>query len=360
MGNLWKGNWDATRQHFLDWWDGKGTVVRLEGAITRAEKPHAQVEDPGQPGTLDRNYTNPGWIAANRRHWMSRTAFPADNLPLVSAEFGPGSLATYLGSEPRFAWDTVWYEPCIHDPDSHPPLAFSPANRWWLKHEAIYRELVRVADGNFLVGCPDIIENIDILSAMRDPQTLLVDMIDRPEWVKTRTREITAAFFAAYERMYDIIKSPDGGSCFGPFQVWGPGKTVKVQCDAAAMISKPMFDEFVLPDLAEQCARLDNTMFHLDGTHAMHHLDSLLSIPDLDAIEWTPQYGIPGGGDLMWADLYKRILSAGKSVQAIGPHRDQVKPLLEKTGARGMYLFVHGVDTPAQAAEVLGTVGSFL
>jgi hypothetical protein len=357
---LWKANWDDTRRHFTDWWNHTGAVVRLEGRIQQAERPHAKVADPGSPVSLEQNYLDPGWIAANRRHSMAHSAFPADNLPLVSAEFGPGSLATYLGSEPHLAWDTVWYEPCIRDPDSHPPLRFDPANRWWVRHMDIYRELVRVAGGNFLVGCPDIIENLDILAAMRDPQTLLVDLIERPGWVKARVKEITTAFFDAYDRVYDLIKSPDGGSCFGPFQVWGPGRTVKVQCDAAAMISKPMFDEFVLPDLAEQCRRLDYTMFHLDGTHAMHHLDSLLSIPDLDAIEWTPQYGIPGGGDLVWAPLYKRILSAGKSVQAIGPHRDQVKPLLERTGARGMYLFVNGVDTPAQAAEVLKTVEGFL
>ena len=83
-----------------------------------------------------------------------------------------------------------------------------------------------------------------------------------------------------------------------------------MQCDASAMFSSAMFDDFVVPALTEQCRWLDYSLYHLDGTQAMHHLDSLLAIEALDAIEWTPQAGIESGGHPRWYPLYKRIIDA--------------------------------------------------
>ena len=39
----------------------------------------------------------------------------------------------------------------------------------------------------------------------------------------------------------------------------------------------------------EQCRWLDHSLYHLDGTQALHQLPALLAIEELDAIEWTPQ-----------------------------------------------------------------------
>jgi hypothetical protein len=113
-----------------------------------------------------------------------------------------------------------------------------------------------------------------------------------------------------------------------------------------------MFADFVVPALDEQCARLDYTLYHLDGTHAIPHLDSLLAIDALDAIEWTPQVSIPQGGDPLWFDMYRKILDAGKSVQAIGVRPHEVIPLLEAVGPNGLYIMVNA-DSEAEARAVV-------
>jgi len=43
------------------------------------------------------------------------------------------------------------------------------------------------------------------------------------------------------------------------------------------------------------------------------HLDSLLAIEELDGIQWVPGEGQSWG--TCWADLYCRILEAGKKVE---------------------------------------------
>ncbi len=360
MSCKWKTNWDETRRHFLGWWKRDGLVVTTGGAPP-AEDPHAQVEYPGPPASIEDSYTDARRRALRNHYEMANSTFPADNLPLADTQIGPGSLALLLGSEPGFSPETVWFQPVLKDvpnPESLPSLRFDPDNRWWRIHETTLRQSAELAGENYLVGCPDLVENLDILAALRDPQRLLFDLIERPEWVEKKIREINIAFFEAYQRIYDIIKQPDGSSAFWAFELWGPGKVAKVQCDAASMISPEMFRKFVVPALTEQCRWLDCSVFHLDGTQCIVHLDSLLGIEELDAVEWTPQAGIEQGGSPRWYDIYRRILDAGKSAQAIEVGPDEVKPLLDATGGRGMYIKVSGADEE-QRKEIIELAEAF-
>jgi hypothetical protein len=104
------------------------------------------------------------------------------------------------------------------------------------------------------------------------------------------------------------------------------------------MISPAMFRRFVAPALTEQCGWVDNALYHLDGTQALPHLDALLSIDTLKAIEWTPQAGIPQGGSPEWYSLYRKIRAAGKSVQAVSVAYDEVEPLIDAVGGEGMLI----------------------
>jgi hypothetical protein len=231
-----------------------------------------------------------------------------------------------------------------------------PANRWWQYHIAVIHEALRRSNGRYVVGFPDLIENLDVLAQLRDGQLLLMDLLERPEWVKAKLQEINTAFFQAYDAMYELLRDPWGGSTFCAFELWGPGKVCKVQCDVSCMISADMFREFVVPPLTEQCAWLDNVMYHLDGTQAMHHLPALLEIEAVDAIEWTPQAGIEGGGSPRWYDLYRRVKAAGKSVQAVGVLPHEVEPLIEAVGPDALFI-ITSAKSEAEARRLLEKVG---
>ncbi|MBI5722796.1 MAG: hypothetical protein HZA50_02475 [Planctomycetes bacterium] len=345
----WKANWQETQKNLIDWWNRKGLVVghwEIKGQAVREN-----TQDPGAMGDMLQRWTSPKWRPRKAHYQLATHLFPLDCLPISEMNFGPGSLATFIGSEPHFDENTVWYEPCITNPEAHGTLTFDPQNKWWLKTQAILEEAVGLAGDRYLVGCPDLIENIDILASLRGAEQMLMDMLERPEWVERKVREINEAFFEAYQRIYEIIRNPDGGSAWAAFKIWGPGKTGKVQCDASAMFSAEMFGRFVRPALEEQCDWLDYSMFHLDGHQCICHLDELLSIESLDAIEWTPDPQVPTGGSPHWYDMYRRILKAGKSVQAIGVGYDEVIPLLDAVGPKGMYILAD-VKTTGQAEKL--------
>jgi hypothetical protein len=176
----------------------------------------------------------------------------------------------------------------------------------------------------------------------------LVDLIERPEWVLEKLAEINQAYFEVFDLIYKKVKDHSGGNAFSAFKVWAPGKTAKLQCDISAALSPKMFRRFVIPFLSEQCRWLDYSLYHLDGTNSLQHLDSLLEVENLNAIEWTPQAGKPGGGSPNWYDLYIKIKSRGKSVQAVGVKLNEVIPLIHSVGPDGLYVLL---DQPVYAQE---------
>jgi len=343
----WKPDWPEARTNHLKWWRRQGMVLWLTAPRPGPVEPIAR---PDRPDDLLRRWTDPVYRCDAEEHPLSRTAHLADAFPVLSTQIGPGSLGTFLGSRPEFAETTVWYRPCIDDPEAFGPIRFEPTGNHWLDvHLALVDEALRRADGRYFVGLPDLIENLDTLAALRDTERLMVDLIERPQWVLEKLHEINEAFFAAFDIFYERVRAADGGGNVFVFGIWGPGRTAKVQCDLACMLSPAMFRRFVVPGLTAQCDWLDYSMFHLDGEDATQHLDALLEIDSLNAVEWTPRLLYTGeadeaGGSPKWYDLYRRIQAGGKGVQAICVRPEQVVPLLDAVGPEGMYLSVHAPD----------------
>lgn len=344
---MWCDRPDLAKARMEAWWRREGCALCVTAP---KDAPWADVVLPPVPSDPEAMWTDLDYRLAAAVATLARTYYGGAAFPYLDTQIGPGSLGLFLGCEPGFAPDTVWYKPALLEP-TDAPIRFDPENRWFRLHEEFMRRAAAMADGRFLVGLPDLIENLDTLAQLRDPETLMEDLAERPEWVEARIWEINDAFFEAFDRLAVHAASDWGGNAFAFFRVWGPGKTAKLQCDAMGMISPAMFQRFVVPALTAQCDWLDFSMFHLDGTQNARHLDDLLAIGPLTAVEWTPQAGIEGGGSPRWYDLYRRILAAGKAVQAIGVQPDEVLPLLDAVGHEGMFVMVEA-SSEAEARDL--------
>lgn len=337
MQGLWKENWDQARENHIKWWNHQGLVLWVTAP---KNQPWEDLQDPGPPTSLEQQWYDPVWRTKKMAYDLSRMYFGAESFPMLWTVTGAGDLAAFLGSAIELSPMTVWFHPCITDPDTHPPLKLDRNNVVLRKVTALVDEAMSQSRGRYFVSQPDIVENIDILASLRGSETLLYDMIERPDWVVQKIEEINRAFFEAFDLFFAKIEDMHGGNTFA-FSIWGPGKTCKVQCDASSMFSPDMYRRFVLPSLREQCRWLDYSLYHLDGETALQHLDILLDeLPELHAIEWTPMRCSvgEGGGHPKWYNLYRRILKGGKSLQAISVDYDQVIPLLDAVGGMGLYI----------------------
>ena len=130
--------------------------------------------------------------------------------------------------------------------------------------------------------------------------------------------------------------------------MWSPARGKEFSCDISCNLSPKQFEDLFLPPLIETMRTVDHCYYHLDGTVALHHLDLLLSVPEIQAIQW-----IPGAGHdaiLQWVPLIRRIQQAGKAVQVFcGAH--EVAPLLNEVSARGLCIATY-CGSEAEAREL--------
>ena len=91
--------------------------------------------------------------------------------------------------------------------------------------------------------------------------------------------------------------------------------------------------------------------YHLDGIGALKHLDSVLSIKAMRAVQWQP-----GEGHMamyQWIDVIKHILDSGKSCQVYANAQD-VFMLTKEVGAKGMlYIVTDTQDNILKMADSL-------
>ena len=336
-GLRWKENWEESRQHYLDWWAGRGLVITMWEHLAKDGAPHEAVPAPAPARDWSQYWFDPEWRAANIHYQLSRSSFKADILPVANTQLGPGSLAAILGAELEGSEETIWIHPCAAQSDT---VVFDEDNRWWRTHLDLIRACRRHAQGRYFIGCPDLIEGLDTLAALRGTQAVLLDMIDRPGELTRQVQAVNDIWFQVFERIYDVINEA-GEMAFCYFSIWGPGRVAKLQSDISGMISIRNFRRFVQPFIREQCQWLDYSLYHLDGVDALRHLDALLEIQELTAIQWTPGVGQPQGGDPCWYDLYKRIRAGGKSIMACWVELSQLQPLLDTVGPAGMNVLMH-------------------
>ena len=342
---LYKDGWPEAQKHLLAWWEGRSLGRPALGVVTPRDHPLSFPDLPPKtyPDPRALHLDTERRLDEQEAH-MARHAFLAEAFPNFSLDLGPGSLALYLGGEPDFAWHTVWYKTLIdpENPESAPLPDFNPDNPWWRLHHAMITRAAERAAGKALADVPDVIEGIDILSALRGPQDTLCDLYDRPEWVHRWLARLDEMYFRYFDPLRDLVKDAEGGNAFTAFQVWAPGRMAKIQCDFSYMIGPDMFAEFVKPHLESQCERLDYAVYHLDGPACIQHVRHLVKIRKLNAIQWTPGTGHPGLGDPCWYDLYHEARAGGKSLLLLGVDPDAFRPLLREFGPDGLLLYPTG------------------
>lgn len=332
----WKEDWERTAARFDAWWRGEGMLVSHWGN---------GILPPGVPATVSAHSSSADWrkpvdFALSERAALKTKSFPLDIVPFVFADYGTLSLAPLLGAQVNFGEDTVWYGPAGLAPDLDRKLVFDETNPFWSNLLAIVDESRALAGDDYFVGSPALAPGLDVLAELCGTAELMTSLALEPEWVHSKLEEIQEASYRALDALYPHIRAADGSMFHAFFMFWCRGRAGFAQCDAAAMISPTMFEEFCIPDLREYCRRFDRVLYHVDGPQALPTVDALLEVEGLSAIEFTPGPQLPTGADPSFFDLYRRIKAAGKSVQAvwIKPAAEEVERLLDAVGPGGMYL----------------------
>jgi len=210
---------------------------------------------------------------------------------------------------------------------------------------------VKAAPGRFMVGVTDLGGYSDALSAFRGPERLCMDLIDCPEKVLRLREPILEAWRWMFDRLHRIVADTLEG-CIGWMGIWAPGTTFHPQNDFSCMISNEMFEEVFLPALLEQFHHIEYSVYHLDGPDAVRHVDSLLAVEELPAIQWV--MGAGNGPMTRWLPLLKRIQAGGKRV-FFRCEAGEVEELMRELSSRGLLMLTRA-ETEDDARELLKKV----
>ena len=352
MGLLYKPDWEETKPRYEAWWAHE-CFGRCAICVCSPKDSPPDDERPVPPERVEDRWLDFDYAGAVNEYHMRRTFYGGEALPIWNAGYpGWGFIPCFLGARVDLDETTGWVHPFLDKGEitdyDYRDLRIDPENRWWKLTQEMLRFGVEQARGKALVTIGAIGGCGDTLAGIRGTNQLLLDVADNPEYVREFDMYLIRQWIEVYETLYEIAREANEGStCW--FPLWSPGRFYPSHNDFAYMISPGTFREVFLPSIRTQTEYLDHTVHHLDGVGNFTHLDALLELPKLQAIQIVPGAGKPG--PLHYMNELKRVQSAGKNLH-IGIAPQEVETALQNLSARGLCLTVW-CDSEAEARDVL-------
>ena len=356
-----KPDWKAARERMDAWWQGE----IIDRACVQVRAPRAGVSEEEwtaletrgggteDPDELLAWFTDPEQVIPRLERIVETTFWGGEAFPLIF----PVSInlvaitSAYLGCpyDIHVGSATGWADPIITGWAERPTFAYDPDNAWWLRSKRLLEAAGPHAPGRFHIGVPDLNGPPEILALLRGTEELALDLVDVDHGlIRTALDEVNLAWLRYWEAASAIIREWVDGYFYW-IGIWSDRPSIDLQNDFSCLISAKMFDEVFLPALEQQTRWVERTVYHLDGPGAIRHLDALLSLPELDGIQWVPGAGAPPVSE--WIPLLRRIQAGGKLVQTYCEPWE-VEVLLGELAPEGLFLTTTA-PSEAEAKELL-------
>lgn len=368
-------NWEKIKEYYRAWWE----CEVLDKVPIWVAAPR---DDPGSREILSGDTIkikreerfNKEKVIGNAEKIFEATFFGGVAFPCYWPNFGTDVFSAYMGAEiefspsflPTFAWGAnieeqppvswaKWNNLILTDYSDLSVIQIKEDNFYWQKTKEFMQYALERSQGNYFVGLTDIHEGMDSLAVLRGtPQRVCLDLIDNPEGVKRAMRLLWKVVRKVYEESFQItMKYQEGSSSW--INLWFPGKGYPVQNDFTALISNSMYQEFFLEELMDEINYLDYSIYHLDGPDALKHLDMILEISRLNAVQWVPGAGMAKEGVVRWMPVYKKIQAKKKAIQVFC-RPEEVDFVLENLEPEGLLVFTT-CSSEKEAKQLLSHTG---
>jgi hypothetical protein len=264
-----------------------------------------------------------------------------DALPTAWPNLGPEVFSAFFGTELEYGPDTSWSVPNLLDWRNVEQVRFSKDNVYWSKLVEMTKALLEAGRNRFYTGMTDLHPGGDALVAFRDPGNMNIDMVEEEDAVRALLRRVTDTYLEVYDFYADWLVR-ERQAITNWTGIVSTKRHAVPSNDFSCMISKAMFDDVFLPGIIEECRHMDANIYHLDGPNALRHLDSLLAIAELDAVQWV--YGAGNGPGTKWMHVYKRCQKAEKGLQ-ITMRLDEVDAYIAELRPEGLWIAFDGPCT---------------
>jgi len=325
-----ENRWEKIKETYRLWWSGELDrpiiPVELEGRDPGRDEPDIPLMTQAICTDLS---VSPEDIVDRLDYELSTKIYLGDAFPFFNMNYlGPIVVAGFLGARLDNSTGRVWFHPQEDIPVTELHFEYNPNNIWFKRARDICAVAMDYWQGQVMVGMPSLGGVVDILSTFRPGEKLLVDLYDYPEDVKRLIWEIHEIWHRYFNEFNEIFRTVNGG-----YVDWGGIYSDKpfsmLECDFSYMISPDMFDEFVKPALKVCSEKIEHSFYHMDGPGQLPHLDSLLTIDNIDGVQWVP--GFDDTDSAHYPELFRKIHAAGKKIQCYGDF-DTIDAIMEQIG----------------------------
>ena len=348
-------DWEKRIERTDAFWDREIIDRPMASMVFRKNDSRHPRPKPKSYPSLSEQWMDSEYLAECALADVMNTEYAGDALPLAWPNLGPDVFAALLGCELEFGETTSWSSPILDEWGEAEHIGFSEENSYHEKLIEMTDALLETGKGRFYSGLTDMHPGGDAIAALRGPQMLNIDMAENRGRVKSLREMVDRIYmrvFDFYHGKLTAARQPATTWC----SIVSSRKWSVVSNDFSCMISKEMFDDVFLPGIVEECRFLDASLYHLDGPGALRHLDSLLDIADLDAVQWVPGEGNGRASD--WMHVYKKMQAAGKGMQ-ISLALNEIDFFVENLRPEGLWLGIYGVEDVATAESVLRKISTW-
>ncbi|MCI8853136.1 MAG: hypothetical protein HFI32_06510 [Lachnospiraceae bacterium] len=362
----YKEDWEKAKENLQAFWDGEdiGRPLAAIFAPRTARCPRFPElhNGPWTGPLLEGNFTqeeidhwwrDPEENRKRMRYWFENTYFGGEAVPAAYVNWGASAAAAFFGAEPKFHTSSVWYPRVIETWEDWKWEFDEKTNKWWNNIWDIVECLEEQAEGRYLVGMPEFGNAADNLSLMRGMDSLAEDCLDEPERILEAMEYMEHYWRELHEKLYQKTKRVNfGGGVLPWMSLWAPGRIDQLACDFSTILSPSLFRELFVKDIQLMGEWTEYGTYHLDGRICMrNHLDTLLELDCIKAIEFTPGAGQLPTLSEEYIPRYQRILEKGKRLYLLA-QPNEVEALCKLLPRRGLYLCV-SVDSREAADEML-------
>lgn len=166
------------------------------------------------------------------------------------------------------------------------------ASQPWLEKYGEFLDFLIEHFGNdFPIGQSILRGPLDMAAAAFGDENLLYQFFDQPELVK-QILDIAAEIFVKFIDVQNgRLLSFSNGYVIGTYYIWTPGKNIRLQEDAMAMLSPDLYREFVHPLDCQIAKSAEYTLFHLHTT-GLHLLEFFLQNDGVKILQLSKDEGV--------------------------------------------------------------------
>lgn len=265
--------------------------------------------------------------------------FNAETFPIYMPNVGPNAYAAFHGGDMTFGETTSWYHEIINNYDTDlSRIKFSKDNVFYKKLIELTEVGLEKCGDKFLVGYPDLHPGLDCGLAWRGTNDLCMDLIlDRDNALRLFNLA-SEHFLDVYDDFDRVIKAHGM-----PSSTWmnipvRNGRFHIPSADFSFMISQEDYVEFGLPILKEEVKTMTHNVFHVDGLGVANHIDAILSVPEVQCIQWVQ--GMADDYPIMQhLDFIRYVQSKDRGI-IVDLSKEDLDEYMEKMSPKNTFLWI--------------------